>query len=443
MFRKFAAFWRTFWTSFKDAYNTAFKEPVIQLAQEWRDVKGLNLLAVCVNKLVNLALTEATFELMTDSTQAEPLVDLCADLEAKAYTVAEEMLGNGDYWVFPSTDASGRLYHSYLSQQQVRVLNMSGDRITEACGIIDWYVDSKTGKTFYLLRRHILDEKGTLTITYTCEDAAGKPAELEQWAYITGETVQYINANHIGFGRFKSPVSSRGLSPVYGVPLNFGCAELEEQIAQDFALESEEVRNATSKIFTDPRNLIKDEKGRYQMTDNIFAVQQRAGTAGSMIDVYSPPVRFADFNAKTREDLRKYEQQMGIDRGFLTETDVGTAVTATEIRRANASTISMLERIHNAMAEGAKETLEADAVFLNVGADLYNLKVEWYDPFDDPATQWQRLLDGHNAGAVEVSDLTSWLFPELTEKEIAEKLERIGSKAQANTDMALENILGA
>lgn len=442
MFGRFADFWRTFWASMKNAYNKAFKEPPAQVAQDWRDVGGVNLLATCVNKLANLALTEATFDLETDSAVAEPLINLCRDIEDKAYTVVEEMLGNGDYWVFPATDEKGNIYHSYMAQQQVRVLNVSGEQITEAYGIIDWYEDDKTGKTYYLLRRHFLDDNGTLTVSYSVRDKTGHDAYLEKWAYLDGEAVQYVNANHIGFGRFKSPVSSRGLSPVYGVPLNFGCADIEKQIFDDIAMANKEVKNAESKIFTDPRNLVKDENtGKYEIQDNIFAVQSRAGQAGSNIDVYAPPIRYAEFSAKTNDDRRQFEQQIGVDRGFLTDYDSGTAVTATEIRRANASTIAMINKIHNAVAVGVEDTLKADAVFLNISPDLYSVKIDWYDVFDDSAAQWQRLLEAQSAGAVEVDDLTKWLYPELSADEITEKLERIGSRRQSNTDAAIESIL--
>lgn len=442
MFRKFSNFWRILFASIKTAYNKSFKEPIKHIAQDWRDIDKRNLVVTCINKLSNLALTEATFDLITDSVIADPLIGLCKDLEDKRYEIVENMLGDGDYWVFPAMDNRGGMYHTYLTQQQVRILNMNGEEITEAYGIIDWYVDSDLGRTYFLLRHHVLDDNGTLTVSYSVEDETGRPGIVAHWNYLDGQVVQYTNANHIGFARFKSPVSSRGLSPVYGVPINFGCAELEEQIFKDFKMESDEVKNAASKIFTDPRNLKRDDvTGEYNFADNIFAIQQRAGQAGANIDVYAPPVRFADFNEKTKADLRQYEQQIGLDRGFVTDFDTGTAVTATEIRRANASTISMIDKVHNAVEQGVDDTMKADGVFLNIAPDTYVIKIDWYDAFDDSTAQWQRLLDAHGVGAAETEDLTRWLFPDLSAEEIEEKIMRIGEKSQSNTDIALENIL--
>lgn len=444
MFRKFSNFWKILFASIKIAYDKAFREPLEHVTQEWRDIARRNFLATCVNKLANLALTEATFDLETDSTIAEPLIGLCKDLEDKRYNIVEEMLAEGDYWVFPATDNKGEIYHTYLTQQQVRILQMNGEEITEAYGIIDWYVDSDLGRTYFLLRHHVLDDNGTLTISYSVEDETGRPGIVPHWEYLNGEVIQYANANHIGFSRFKSPVSSRGLSPVYGVPLNFGCAEIEERIFKDIEDTNTEFKNAKSKIFTDPRHLKKDKgTGKYEIVDNIFAIEQRSGQAGASIDVYAPPIRFEEFNAKTIADCRQYEQQIGVDRGFLTDFDTGTAVTATEVRRANASTIAMIDKIHNAVEQGIDATMKADAVFLNISPDLYTIKIDWYDVFDDSTEQWRRLTEAHGIGAVETEDLTRWIFPDLSTEEIQEKLARIGEKSQGNMDAALENILNS
>jgi hypothetical protein len=44
-------------------------------------------------------------------------------------------------------------------------------------------------------------------------------------------------------------------------------------------------------------------------------------------------------------------------------------------------------------------------------------------------------------GVAEKSDELRWLFPNLTQEEIDEKLARIDAQKQANSDLALERIL--
>ena len=448
MFTKFKQFWQSFWNDFVEKqYNKIFKSPISNTVQEWRDILKINLLAIASNTLNNLTNTEATFEVRdakedTHSTLIEPLQDLCKTIERKRYDIFSEMANEGDYYIFPATNEKGELYHTYLTQQQVRILSMDGDNITEAYGIIDWYADNKTDRTYYLLRHHLLDVNGTLTVSYSVLDDLNKPATLPQWEYLQDEAVQYQNANHIGFGRYKSPVSSRGLSPVYGVPLNFGCAEAEAKIFNDLAMIDEEFENGKSVIFTDPRNLLKnEEKGRYEIAENIIPITQRAGQTGASIDIFNPNLRYSEHYAKLQTDLAFYERQIGTSKGILSDAEATSGATATEVRRANADTIALIGKFHTAMDEGNEMTLEADAVFLNIARDLWTYVSDWYDPFENPAEQWARMLEAHGAGAITTERLTKWIFPNMTDEEVQAELESISATQATNTDQALERIL--
>ena len=442
MFQKLRNFWRVFWQSIKTAYNKAFKEPLQTVTQEWRDIARINLLDVFVTKLNNLANTEATFDVESDSTQAERLKTLCKSLESHRFDITGAMLADGDYYVFPATNEKGELYHSYLTQDQVRIMDMDGETITDAYGIIDWYADSESNETYYLLRHHVLDKNGTLTVSYSVVDHTMTAARLERWDYLTDTQTAFAGANHIGFGRYKSPADSRGLSPVYGVPLNFGCAEIEEKIQADLAMIDEEFKNGKSVIFTDPRNLLKDsERGQYKIADNIIPIQSRAGQTGSNIDIFNPTIRYSEYYNKLVGDMALYEKQIGTSKGILTDNETAYTATATAVRRANSDTLALLDKIRNAVDSGNRMTLEADAVYLNVARDLWDYQSDWFDPFEDPAEQWDRLVAARENGAAELSDLVRWVFPRLSNEEIDEKLQRIAGEAQSSADGAIDRIL--
>lgn len=441
MFSKFKQFWQRFWNDFVEKqYNKIFKNPLRDSVQEWRDILKLNLLSIASNTLNNLTNAEATFEVESDSTQADVLKEKVKDLERKRYDIFSEMANEGDYYIFPATNEKGELYHTYLTQQQVRIVNMDGEDIKEAYGIIDWFADSKTNRTYYLLRHHYLDINGNLTISYSIEDDLNNPASLPQWEYLKDEAVQYVGANHIGFGRYKSPISSRGLSPVYGVPLNFGCAEAEARIFNDLELIDKEFENGKSVIFTDPRNLLKnEEKGRYEIAENIIPIAQRAGQTGSNIDIFNPNLRYSEHYAKLQTDLAFYERQIGTSKGILTDAEQTSNATATEVRRANADTIALIGKLRSAMDDGNEMTLEADAVFLNIARDLWTYVSDWYDPFENPAEQWQRMVEGHTEGAIATERLTKWLFPNMTDEDIAIELSK-AKKTESELD--IDSILG-
>lgn len=441
MFDKLKRFWTAFWSSIKQAYNQAFKNKPESDVQGWRDISAINFLAIFVTKLNNLVNSEATFDVESDSTQAERLKTLCKDLESKRFDITGGMLADGNYYVFPATNEKGELIHSYLASDQVCILNADGDDITEAYGVIDWYTDNDN-KDYFLLRHHELDTNGTLTISYEVVDKTFKPTTLEKWGQYQDETYQFVGANHIGFGWYKSPADSRGLSPIYGVPLNFGCKEIEKKIFNDLKLIDDEFKNGKSVIFTDPRNVLKDTETKgYKIAENIIPIQQRGGQSGANIDIFNPTLRYSEHYSKLVGDMALYERQVGTSKGILTDNETSYTATATAVKRANSDTLALIDKIRNAIDIGNKMTLEADAVFLNVSADLWNYTSDYMDPFEEPDTQWERLIEAKNNGAAETSDLVRWIFPRLTAEEIDEKIARIKEDEAVGTDEAIERVL--
>lgn len=441
MFDKLKRFWTAFWSSLKTAYNKAFKNKPESNVQGWRDISAINFLAIFVTKLNNLVNSEATFDVESDSTQAERLKTLCKDLESKRFDITGGMLADGNYYVFPATNEKGELIHSYLASDQVRILNADGDDITEAYGVIDWYTDNDN-KDYFLLRHHELDTDGTLTVSYAVVDKTFKPATLAKWEQYKDETYKFVGANHIGFGWYKSPADSRGLSPIYGVPLNFGCEEIEKKIFNDLKLIDDEFKNGKSVIFTDPRNVLKDTETKgYKIAENIIPIQQRAGQSGANIDIFNPTLRYSEHYSKLVGDMALYERQVGTSKGILTDNETSYTATATAIKRSNSDTIALIDKIRNAVDLGNKMTLEADAVFMNVSADLWSYNSDYIDPFADMSEQWQMLKDAHSIGAITTKRMTKWLNPSMSNEDVEKELEAVEEENKANTNNALNRIL--
>lgn len=179
IFHKLRTFWNVFWDSVQKAYNRACKDTVQTGVQLWRDIKKVNFLDIFVNKLNNLANTKATFEVVSDSTLTEKLKALCKDIEKNRFSITEKMLGDGDYYIFPAHNSKGEIIHTYLTQEQVRIIDMDGEEIKEAYGIIDMYAESKTNRVYFLLRHHKLEDNGTLSISYSAVTENGKRATID------------------------------------------------------------------------------------------------------------------------------------------------------------------------------------------------------------------------------------------------------------------------
>lgn len=423
------------------------KQAIDPNIQKYDDIEHTNWLAMAVSKIANLSCTETTYEVKSDSTLVEPLQDLCKDIENKRFEIVYAMLGTGDCYIFPTIQNNKQLYHTVLGESNVVILDTEGENITKALVILDTYKPPKSSRVFFLIRIHDLDENGTLTLTYDVVDEAGRPQYVEKWQGLKDTATQVVGANHIGFGRYKSPVPNREHCTEYGVPLNFGCSEIEKKLRKYEKMVDTEFENTESRTFADPRNLkiadadIKNSKnGEYEMPKGIIPLRMTEGISNE-IATHSPDIRYEKYRDKIDDLLSDYERQMGLSPGILTENEVMATGTATAVRRSNADTISFINNVQTTLDAGNVMTLEADALFLNIRRDLWEYNSDYYDVFGDSSEQWQRLKEAFDAGAVSVERLTEWLFPKMTEEQIQEEIAKANLRNAANEQSAIERAL--
>ena len=435
-------FWSNFWGFVKkkiDQYDEEKK--VVVKVQDWEDVREYNPLAIANTKLTSLVCDEATVELQTDSKLVEPLIPLAENLEAKRYEICSTMCGKGGVFVTMATGEDDEPYHRIIAPADVSVYRMVADKMYEVAMVIDKKIVKH--REYRLIRHHILDENGTLYVYYYTTDKSGNEEYLAEWEHYKNDNVMYIGANNIGVAYYKSPQDSRGLSQ-WGVPLNFGCEEVEAKLKKARNDYDEEAELMKAKLFADKSIVLAKETTegkRYDLPEGIYTIQKRAGVDGTLIDSFAPATRLAEYKQKLIDAKADWEDMVGLDRGFLTEAEHTAGATATEIRTANTKTRSFVKKIQSAMFDGIKATLEADAVFLNIPLDLYTVMVDWFDAFLDEESQYQRIANAVDRGVLEKEDELRWLYPNMTDEEIAEKLERLQAIQTANTDQALERIL--
>ena len=436
-------FWSNFWGFVKkkiDQYDEEKK--IVVKVQDWENITEYNPLAIANTKLTSLVCDEATVELQTDSSLVDPLMPLAENLEAKRYEICGMMNGKGGCFVTMATGEDDEPYHRIIAPADVSVYRMVADKMYEVAMVIDKKIIKH--REYRLIRHHILDENGTLYVYYYTTDKSGNEEYLAEWEHYKNDNVMYIGANNIGVAYFKSPQDSRGLSPVWGVPLNFGCEEVEAEILKDRKNLAEEMHLMKAKLFADEsiaRKISSSDGARFDLVEGLFTIRKKAGVDGNLIDSFAPATRFDAYKAKLDLSLADWEDQVGLDRGFLTEAEHTAVATATEIRTANTKTRSLISRIQAAMYDGIKATLEADAVFLNIPVDLYTVMVDWYDPFEDTDKQYERIVSAVDRGLLEKEDELRWLYPTMSDKEIADKLAKIKAQRQADVDTTIERIL--
>ena len=435
-------FWSNFWGFVKkkiDQYDEEKK--IVVKVQDWEDVREYNPLAIANTKLTSLVCDEATVELQTDSTLVQPLIPLAENLEATRYEICAMMNGKGGCFVTMATGEDDEPYHRIIAPVDVSVYRIVADKMYEVAMVIDKKIVKH--REYRLIRHHILDNEGTLWIYFYTTDKAGNEEYLAEWEAEKEKNIKLINANNIGVAYFRSPQDSRGLSQ-WGVPLNFGCEEVENQIKVARNNLDEEMHLMKTKLFADEtvaRKIGTKDGERFDLPEGIYTIRKKAGVDGTLIDSFAPSTRYNDYKQKLIDAKADWENMVGLDRGFLTEAEHTAGATATEIRTANTKTRSFVKKIQSAMFDGIKTTLEADAVFLNIPLDLYTVMVDWYDAFLDEEAQYNRIASAVDRGVLEKEDELRWLYPNMTDEEIADKLARLEAQSQVNTDAALEKIL--
>ena len=436
-------FWSNFWGFVKKKIDEYDEEKKIQVKiQPWEDVREYNPLAIANTKLTSLVCDEATVELQTDSTLVEQLKPLANDLEAKRYEICAMINGKGGCFVTMATGEDDEPYHRIIAPADVSVYRMVADKMYEVAMVIDKKIVKH--REYRLIRHHILDENGTLYVYYYTTDKSGNEEYLAEWEHYKNDNVAYYNANNIGVAYYKSPQDSRGLSPVWGVPLNFGCEEVEQSIKTARNNLDEEMHLMKTKLFADEtvaRKVGTKDGERFDLPEGIYTIRKKAGVDGTLIDSFAPATRYNDYKQKLIDAKADWEDMVGLDRGFLTEAEHTAGATATEIRTANTKTRSFVKKIQSAMFDGIKATLEADAVFLNIPLDLYEVTVDFFDAFQDETELYNRIVSAVDRGILEKEDELKWLYPNMTDEEIADKLARISATQATNTDQALERIL--
>ena len=435
-------FWSNFWGFVKKKIDQYDEEKKIAVkVQDWEDVREYNPLAIANTKLTSLVCDEATVELQTDSTLVQPLIPLAENLEAKRYEICAMMNGKGGCFVTTATGEDDEPYHRIIAPADVSVYKMVADKMYEVAMVIDKKIVKH--REYRLIRHHILDENGTLYVYYYTTDKSGNEEYLAEWEHYKNDNVAYYNANNIGVAYYKSPQDSRGLSQ-WGVPLNFGCEKVENQIKVARNNLDEEMHLMKTKLFADEtisRKIGTKDGERFDLPEGIYTIRKKAGVDGTLIDSFAPSTRYNDYKQKLIDAKTDWEDMVGLDRGFLTEAEHTAGATATEIRTANTKTRSFVKKIQSAMFDGIKATLEADAVFLNIPLDLYSLKIDWFDAFQNEQELHDRISNDIQNGFEEIDEMIRFNHPNLTPEEIQEKIERIKATQQTNTDQALERIL--
>lgn len=425
------------------------------------DDTEINFFLMILKTVLNRVLLDCSFDIESDSAQAEPLKAAAKDLQRNAYKIGGYMLGGSDTpdnksecWAILIDKARG--IHHYMNGNEICITSKIGDKIQD-CYFI-WDMTKRNNKIYLLCRRHTLDDSGTLTIRFFVadENAQECAVDIPEWnsfLYAFDEkgirnTKQIViqNANHIGFGRYKSPVLSFS-NDTYGKALNYGCGKIEKEIKRTLEMIQKEFKATQTKLFPDWSIVKNQDKngnplGAYVIDEYIYPVKHMSGQSGnsSLIDYFSPAIRdSAYFNLLTKQ-LEQYQALMGV-RELITHDQAVNAATATEIKAVNVNNIATENSIRKAFSAGNEDTLKADGLYYGIREDLWSYDETWKDIYEDEQQTLQNNITMAENGGQSQRDLIKYWFPTFTDEQIDEKLAEIQAEKQNGVMNSIEEAL--
>ena len=458
-------FLQTFWINLLQKLNTKINEllnrdkPSEEMTAA--DTGKINFFLMVLKCVLNRVLMDCQFDVISDSKQADPLKLAVQNLNDNIYRIGGYMLGGSDApdrrsecWAVLVDKECG--IHHFMSGNEICITAQSGDHITD-CFMI-WNATKRNNKLYLLCRRHTLDENGTLTIKFfTADEHANEiDTDIPEW-----ESFLYLfdadgvrkrkeiiipGANHIGFGRYKSPVLSFD-SGTYGKPLNYGCKKVEEEIQNTLQLIRKEFEATTTKIFADGSIVRDRDKNGNPLNANVLdeyiyitQPKYKDGKAASLIDSFSPEIRSSAYFGLLTMQLEQYQALMGVQE-LITHERTGNSATATEIKAMNINNMALEKNIRSEISKGNLETLKADGIYYGIREELWSYDETWKDIYEDEQQTLQNNITMMENGGQSRRDLMRYWFPTLTEDQLDEKEEEIQKEKENSMKQSLDEIM--
>ena len=188
-------FWVALLSKINDKINQWLNAPKSKLpTMDAGDDTVVNFFAMVVKKVLNRALMGAEFDVISDSAQAEPLKELCEDLNRNAYKITANMIagnenisGNSvaECWAVPSfikLQGENKLVHSYIDGSRVLITGIRDDGEISECYMVLNAVKRKD-KVYFLYRKHTLSDEGDLSISFFVADDEANivEANIPEW----------------------------------------------------------------------------------------------------------------------------------------------------------------------------------------------------------------------------------------------------------------------
>lgn len=398
---------------------------------DYQQTAEINFSEIFALRLSNYALS-----LSSASVEDDAIGELLSDFWGNAQRWLPLSIGVGRAYLVPYT-VGGKVYTDIISDAAVVSTSRRGDDIIGFVCVADKRAKGK--RTFYRLAHYDFnpDEK-TFTVSQRAVTENGSECPLtviDEWATILPDIV-FRGCDKPLFGIVDGARMARDGDKSDGVPITYGCAKTIEEIREHLAAYRREFNHKQSvlgvdKSMIDVKAAARGYGFRALPTEyiQVDSLGKMGGNGGDLFSVFSPEIRDAAYQARLLELFGRLEKQVGTSSGILTPADTAQG-TATQVRRAMADTIAMVDRIRRHIMVGIDGLVYGWAVMLNIigirADDEATVTYLWHDIAEDAQSLQGLWFAGLDKDIVSASEMRrKFFFPDESEEETAAALEMI------------------
>ena len=365
----------------------------------------INVEKLISNKLVMLTLTNAKIESELKNDKEQFIYDECNKMWGQIERALSISLGVGGSVIIPYLVDSEILFN-VIPQSRLLISDQRGDRLINITVLAEIrqvglgehyrYINYEIVENSLIIRERILDQNQN---------------EIDPLK--TPEDIIIPNVDRVPVVYLKNPIDNRAERNNYGVAITHGADTLIDRLGDNLDRVEQEFKIKTGLIYMDERAFIMDETEGIRHVDTF--VKAVAGTNNDFVyEEYSPEIRHESYINYMEELSKTIEKQIGLSSGILSKTDFKQA-TATEIRRANSDTISVITKLQKAVSNALSDYAYAVDI-LSVYASLtpqgeYNITCNFEDAFKDTEGELSTLVQLNSIGIVSDVELRQYQFP--------------------------------
>lgn len=404
---------------------------------------GVNLTATIANRVATLTMIDSGASVDGNNSRAKYLDEFLQDYIADRMSIAAEVsLGTGDCLIKPYTDGA-RIGLDIIKNDNFIVCDSIGNFI-KSCLIKADEIKDDNGNLYERIEAQILKEGLTDTgqtvpvlVIYQMAFKNGNEIPLtavKAWENIQFETI-IPNVNSMLFGRYKCPTVNReNVNGVNGVKITYGLDSVMQKAQAAFERFNQEFEMKEAFIFADktlftinPTTKKKElPKGKEKLFINVNSTD-----SGELIKEYSPQIRSSEMNESIEVNFKMLELLSGLSNGILTSPTTNFA-TATEMKASLQATFAFMTKFRKSLENGTIDLLNAVNVLLNVNNITpdgdWDVQFDWSSSYiENIQEQFNRLMQAESIGAVDKSEVRSWVMDEdllTAEEKVAEIAEK-------------------